>query len=256
MSELDDAAVAVGNLGEALDQNMEDLPRSEVVGLAVVNSDYLQSWEQQPGEPDGHFSSFLHYRDQGVGRQIRITVLHNKPDARPDDSFLYKVSRRYEWKIRAVAWDEDQERQYQLARSEAIREMVVRHEVDIEDAIEALMIPIKALGVAMESDEDFVSNLSKTDAKKLISLANQSARTIPSLMNAERLARDMPTEIVGGTIDHRHIVTVERDRIGEILEVLGRAGQLDDGSRNLGVGEIVDAEVVDVYPVSADGDDD
>jgi len=267
MSTIDDAAKAVEHLGDTIDQGMEDLSRSDV-DLAVVDSEYRQPWDQQDGESNIHYAQFVHYRDQGLGRTVAATHRHfnGKPKHAPGSetkkrphgkltAISYATPKKYEWEQRASSFDMDQERQYQLARSEAIREMVVRHEVDIEEAIGALMIPIKALSTAMEEDEEFIASLSRTDAKKLISLANQSARTIPSLMSAERLARDMPTEIVGGTIDHRHVVAVERDQIGEILEVLGRAGVLDDGDRSLGTGEIVDAEVVDVYPIPAEDND-
>ena len=74
-------------------------------------------------------------------------------------------------------------------------------------------------------------------------------------MSAERLARGMPTEIVGGTVEHQLVSTVDRDQIGEILAVLAAAGALNVGGGSLGTGEIVDAEVVEVYPVPADGDD-
>ncbi len=254
MSELDDAVEVIGNLAVALEQGPEDLPRSDVADIAVVESEYREPWDQIDGEADINYSMFLHYRDQGMGRVIVDTARHfHKSDNR--NSFVYRASVRNRWQERAGLWDEDQERQYQLARSQSIREMVDRHEAEIVEAIEALMTPIRVVNKLIENDENFVDSLSKSDAKKLISMANQAARTIPSLMNAERLARGMPTEIVGGTIDHKHIVAVERDQIGEILEVLGRAGVLDDGDRSLGTGEIVDAEVVDVYPIPAEDND-
>ena len=170
-------------------------------------------------------------------------------------NWLYQLSTKHRWKDRAYQWDQHEEAQYQLARSEAIRKMVDRHERDVSDAIEGLMTPIRALQLRIESDPDFLGNLSQASAAKLVDMANKASRTIPSLMSAERLARGMPTEIVGGTVEHQLVSTVDRDQIGEILEVLERAGALNVGRGSLGTGEIVDAEVVDVYPVSADGDD-
>ena len=62
-------------------------------------------------------------------------------------------------------------------------------------------------------------------------------------------------EVVGGKIDHQHVVAVERNQIGEVLEILGRAGVLADGGGGFGADEIIDAEVVDVHPVPAETDD-
>ena len=264
MSKIDDAAEVVENLTAALEQGPEELAREDVK-LVAVPAEYQEPWDKRNNEKDLDYAKFLHYRDQGPGRTIIATHIHfhgerelsptsRYPEGTPRN-ISYEVSKKGEWKTRASLWDDDQERQYQLARSQAIREMVGRHEDQVERAIDSLMVPIEALSLAIETDPDFMSNLSKQDARKLISISNQAARTIPSLMSAERLARGMPTEIVGGTIDHNHHVTVERDRIGEILEVLAGAGQLDDGSRSLGSGEIVDAEVVDVYPVPPEDND-
>jgi hypothetical protein len=74
-------------------------------------------------------------------------------------------------------------------------------------------------------------------------------------MAAERLSRGMPTEIVGGVVEHQHIVSVERDQIGAVLEVLGQAGVLNVGTPGSESGNIVDAEVVEVHSVPAEGDD-
>lgn len=267
MSELDDAVEVIGDLAAALEQGADDLSRTDVA-LPAPPAEYRQPWDRQDGESDTHYVQFLHYRDQGMGRTVAAThrQFHKEPKHSPgsetkdrpsgrQQGISHAVTKKYDWKSRAALWDEDQERQYQLARSQAMREMVNRHESDIVDAIDALMVPVRVVNRLIEADDGFVESLSRTDAKKLISMANQAARTIPSLMNAERLARGMPTEIVGGTIDHRHVVSVERNRIGEVLEILGRAGVLDVGDRNLGVGEIVDAEVVDVHPVPSDTDD-
>jgi hypothetical protein len=133
--------------------------------------------------------------------------------------------------------------------------MVARHQAQIETALDGLMAPIAALNTRMAKDADFLENLSQTSAKKLITLANSSARIMPSLMAAERLAHDMPTEMVGGTVEHQHTLKVERDHIGDVLEVLDRAGVLNGRGNGFGIGEVVDAEVVDVHSLPAESDD-
>ena len=116
------------------------------------------------------------------------------------------------------------------------------------------MAPIRALNHRIESDPDFIASLSKSSAAKLIGMSNSAARTIPNLMSAERLARGMPTAVVGGTVDVNHVVRIERDHIGEVLDVLAGAGVLDGRGHRLGAGEILDAEVVDDDPVPAESD--
>lgn len=261
MSKVTEAAEAVEHLDEAVSRGIEHIPRENVDLSVIPPAEYRQPWDRQEGESEYLYSQFLYYRDLGPGRTVAATHKHfngetkkvksGKSAGSKQQGISYATSKKFNWKARALSWDNDQERQYQLARSEAIRDMVARHEEQVVEAIDALMVPVKALNEAMQ-DEDFVHSLSKTDAKKLVQMANQSARTIPSLMSAERLARGMPTEIVGGTIDHNHVVTIERDQIGEILEVLAGAGVLDVGDPDFETGEIVDAEVVDVHSVPAD----
>ena len=251
------AADAVDTLNVALEQDLEHVGRDDLVIPDLPPAEYRQPWDRQEGESDEHYKQFRYYLDQGLARKVkdvaeRFGLFH---DQKRRVSSAYRTSSKREWKRRASLWDTEQERLYQLARSEAIRDMVHRHEGQIEKAIDGLMAPIAARNHAMETDGEFVAELSKTDKRKLISLANQAARTIPSLMSAERLARGMPTEIVDGVIEHEHIVSVERNQIGEVLEILAGAGRLDAGGDSFGTGEIVDAEVVDVHPVSAETDE-
>ncbi len=263
MSEIGDVAVAVKDLNDALEQDLETVDRDELNSSLVAQPDeYLSPWDRQPNETDYMWDLFTHFRESGLQRSLVKTTryvvdkgLRNRTKTTKKSFTVRDYSVKHKWQSRCLAYDKEQERLYQLARSEAIREMVERHEGVIEAAITGLMTPINALNRAMEDDAEFISNLSKTDAKKLIDLSNRAARTIPSLMAAERLARGMPTEIVGGVVEHQVVVSVERNQIGEVLAALGEAGVIDVGIPGGDAGEIVDAEVVDVYPVSAEGDD-
>ncbi len=266
MSEIGDVAVAVKDLNDALEQDLEIVDRDELNSSLVTQPNtqpngYLNPWDRQPNETDYMWDLFTHFRESGLQRSLVKTTryvvdkgLRNRTKTKKGSFTVREYSMKHKWQVRCLAYDKEQERLYQLARSEAIREMVDRHEGVIENAIAGLMAPIDALNRAMEDDE-FIGKLSETEAKKLIDLSNRAARTIPSLMAAERLARGMPTEIVGGVVEHQVIVSVERNQIGAVLEALGQAGVLDVGIPGGGAGEIVDAEVVDVHPVSAEGDD-
>ena len=131
--------------------------------------------------------------------------------------------------------------------------MAERHEEKIGEAIDAIVVPFEALTTALK-DDDFLAQLVNMKPARLIDITNRAARALPSLMSAERLARGEATEIVAGTIEVNHNVTIERDQIAEILEVLDAAGALPVGLSDSEFVEIDDAEVVDVYPVSADSD--
>ena len=267
MNELDDAAKAVNRLDAAVNQGLEPIPRESVeipdekAELALVDPEFRQPWDRIEGESDYEYEMFVRYRDMGLGRTV-MSVFRSVVDERTNNrggrrtqNRLYTASTKYRWKDRAYQWDQYEEMQYQLARSESMRSMVSRHEEARVDAIDSLMTPVKALQRRMDDDPDFLDNLSKASAAKLIDMANKASRTIPSLMNAERLARGMPTEVVGGTVEHQLVTTVDRDQIGEILEVLDQAGVLNVGGGDLDTGEVVDAEVVEFHPLPADGDD-
>lgn len=260
MNELDDVAEAVDRLEAAVERGIEPIERNSVE-LALVDVDYRQPWDRAEQETGYEYQMFLVFRDLGMRRTTKgaweAFVSEHVADGEKSPSLnkLYQISNKNRWKERAFQWDQNEEAQYQLARSEAIRDMANRHERDITDAIDGLMTPIRALQHRIENDPDFIGDLSQASAAKLVDMANKASRTIPSLMSAERLARGMPTEIVGGTVEHQLVTEVDRDQIGEILEILDRAGALNVGGGDIVSGEIVDAEVVDVHSLPADGDD-
>lgn len=269
---IDDAAKAVDTLTDALEQTIEPLPRSDVplddvdeTAIALLDnpdSEYRQPWDQLEGESSYHYQLFCAFRDLGLSRALKDVeeyVYTNIDDFKtkrvPAYPMINKTSNRHDWKDRARSWDRHQEHAYQVARAQSIRAMVTRHEESIEEAITGLMMPIRALTFRMENDPDFISTLSGKSVDKLISMANRSARTIPSLMQAERLARGMPTEIVSGTIEHEHTVAVEKDQIGDILAILGAAGVIPDASPVIDIAEVVDTSMVEIHSVSGEGDE-
>jgi len=276
MSEIEDMTDAAKALDESLAAELEPIPTSDLV-VAESDTGYQQPWDRLPAETDYAWELFTHFRDTGVRRNFHITAVwahdnglgkHEKKTLTKYRQVITKYRERHRWSDRVFSYDKEQDRLYQMARSEAIREMAIRHEGQIEKAINGLMVPIDALTVAMSDNDEFMADLTNMDKKKLISLANLAARTIPSLMAAERLSRTipslmaaerlsrgMPTEIVTGVVEHQHVVSVERDQIGNVLEVLGQAGVLDVGYSDSGTGDIVDAEVVEVHSVPAESDD-
>jgi hypothetical protein len=202
------------------------------------------------------YELFLEFRDQGRSRTVLDGwkwYADNGGEAKKNSYYVY--AKTFDWRDRAKLWDQYEEAQYQLARAERRRDMAERHEGKLEEAIVALVVPIDALNKRIENDDDFMAELSTTSASKLIDMANRAARALPSIMTAERLARGEATEIVVGQIDVTHSIVIERDQVAEILGVLDAAGAFLDGSAVDESLEIVDAEVVDVYPVPADDND-
>jgi len=270
MSEIEDMTDAAKALDESLTAELEDIPASNIAVVAP-DTGYRQRWDRLDVETNDAWNLFVHYRDSGIKRSFQATAVwafenelgrnQNQVGRKPLDTLdqyrgvIRNYRDKHKWNDRVFSYDKEQDRLYQMARSEAIREMAIRHEGQIEKAINGLMVPIDALTVAMSDNDEFMADLTNMDKKKLISLANLAARTIPSLMAAERLSRGMPTEIVTGVVEHQHVVSVERDQIGNVLEVLGQAGVLDVGYSDSGTGDIVDAEVVEVHSVPAESDD-
>ena len=254
---------AVETLNAALDQEREHIDRTDVDEFLSDGDDdndtaYQKPWDQILGETVLEYELFSLYRDSGPGRsasQVASYITQNPAviasSVAPKTSRLRRLSQKNNWVSRATSWDRAEDEKYQIARSQAMRAMVARHEGVLSDAIDSLMVPIDALNKRIEDEPDFISTLSQTSVTKLISMAASSAKAIPNLMTAERLARGMPTEIVSGTIEHQHI-DVSRDQIGALLGILDKAGVLNVGSGDPGNSEIVDATVVEVHSLPAD----
>ncbi len=255
-AELEQADAATRDLMDAAEQGFEDTPRTDIA-VPDASGDYRTPWDQQVEESDFFYGLFLQFRDQGLGRSIVAGWRWYRAEelGRANEKSYYEYAKAYDWRERARLWDQYEEAQYQLARGIARREMAERHEEKIGQAIDAIVIPFEALTTAMK-DEAFLDELATMKPAKLIEVTNRAARALPSLMSAERLARGEATAIVAGTIEVNHQVTIGRDQIAEIIGVLEEAGALPLGLSDSELVEIDDAEVVDVYPVSADSDGD
>ncbi len=255
-TELEQADAATRDLMDAAKQGFEDTPRTDIA-IPDASCDYRTPWYQQGEESDFFHALFLQFRDQGLGRSVVAGWRWYRAEklGRANEKSYYEYAKAYDWRERARLWDQYEEAQYQLARGIARREMAERHEEKIGEAIDAIVVPFEALTTALK-DDAFLLQLVNMKPARLIDITNRAARALPSLMSAERLARGEATEIVAGTIEVNHNVTIERDQIAEILGVLEEAGALPVGLPDSEFVEIDDAEVVDVYSVSTDSDSD
>lgn len=150
-------------------------------------------WERQPGESAKAFRALAIYRDLGDTRSLRraAEALQQHP------ATLREWSRRHNWQLRIQAWDTEQDRIRQAAALEAVQAMARKHANQAGLAQEALMVPIRVVAEKLAAGgadglREWVEGLSHEEA---LELAAASARLLPSLQQAERLARGEPTEI-------------------------------------------------------------
>jgi len=196
------------------------------VDLANLSTAFREPWERYPDETDLAWNAFRTYRDLGLSRTYMMVAR----DHGYSISSINLWSKRFEWAMRAQAWDTAEDRVYQLARLEAVKAMAERHGTIIVEALEAMSIPFQALKLKLEVDPNTLEDLSERDTVKLLDTASKMARNMPGLMSAERLARGMPTEIVDiqGEITHTH--EMKPSAIGEILAALKSTGAFELGT--------------------------
>jgi hypothetical protein len=150
-------------------------------------------WERQPGETPKAWRAFTIYRDLGDQRTLQRTA-----DAlRQHVATIRDWSRRNGWVLRSQAWDTEQDRIRQAAAFAEIQTMAKKHANQAGLAQETLMIPIRVVAEKLAAGgadglREWVEGLSHSDA---LELSLQSAKALPVLQQAERLARGEPTEI-------------------------------------------------------------
>jgi hypothetical protein len=95
-------------------------------------------WERLDGESPKAYAAFRMYRDDGVER----TVQGVRERARVSERTINSWSSRFDWKRRALAWDDECARVEDDSRLENIREMYDLHrrvgKVAITKALQAL----------------------------------------------------------------------------------------------------------------------
>jgi hypothetical protein len=201
----------------------------------------LAPWDRQPGESSRNYEKFCLYRNMGPGRSVQ--ALRN--DGIPIGA---SIPTRDQWDSRAVLWDDYEER---VRRNEIIKEtraMARKQATQASDMAEALMAPVVALQARLEKDpEDTMTELAGMDIGKLLEKVQASARVLQPIMNAERLARGLPTEITEGRKEHVHTIDYgDKERLEQILEALEESDLLSLVIGARASGEVVDAEVVEM----------
>lgn len=189
-----------------------------------------EPWGLMDGESSHEYQYFAHYRAQGLGRVKNRVATHFEVSP----AAIYRVAEKNDWDNRCRAWDVYREQIYTAERIEETRDMAKVHANIARKGIIALASAWEHLVGRMEADPElWKAELEEIPTKQLIVLAQRSAQVLPNLMNAERLSRGMPTELISthSTVDQR--ITVQTtDELALILGGLfGALGgrQNDDG---------------------------
>lgn len=219
----------------------------EMMGL-----DDPEPWDRQLSETSEEYLAFVTYRNMGPKRTFAQTARELTLSA----GHINKLASNHSWTERVTAWDYYQEKIFQAELSEYARQMARRQLEMVDRSMRALQAPVNALLNRMEAEPEVVmSEFSLVDLTKLMKMVQDSAKVLPSLMSAERLATNQPTNIT----EHTEIQNVnygDAERIGEVLDVLRSTGVLASLLGEGEVGEIIDAEVVEMDDGGADAEAD
>jgi hypothetical protein len=203
-----------------------------------------EPWGIMEGETDRQYQLFSYYRSLGLARTKGEVVKH----FRISTNHIYKTAKENDWDARCRAWDMTRERLYTLELMEETREMAKAHGNIARKGVLALASVFEALVSRMEEDpERWADELAEMSTKQMMLIAQRSAQVIPNLMNAERLSRGMPTELVAthATADVNVNVQTTDDLAAILSGLFGAIGPGRNGDGSEGSAEIVDAVVVD-----------
>lgn len=195
------------------------------------------------GETDREYQLFSYYRSLGLGR-VKSEVSKHFEVASP---YIYRVAKENDWDGRVRAWDIFRERIYSAELIEETREMAKVQASIARKGLMALGSAFEELVTRMENPEVWQEELAEIPTKQLMMIAQRSAQVIPNLMNAERLSRGMPTEIVSThtTVDHNVNVQTTDDLaliLAGLFGAIGPGREYVDGTPTQ---DVVDAVVID-----------
>lgn len=205
-----------------------------------------EPWGRRSDESDRHYLYFTTYRNLGLTRDYKTVA--NRYNV--SKGYLMDLQKQFNWADRVLAWDLLREQVYTKEMLQGVRDMAAEHVRIAKEGLGAMAAAFAAITRRQRKDPAaFDAELDNIPIKSLITIAQRSAQVVPSLMAAERLARNMPTELVAVQVDQK--VTVSVDDLTKIVSGLASAlpPRSDNGS------EYVDAEVVDDEPGATGGDE-
>ncbi len=201
-------------------------------------------WDKLPHESMKAYRAFCAYRDAGRKRSINYLRGQGLPVASV-------WVQEYKWTLRTRIFDEYTLANEQIEQHKLNREMKVKHAEQAAKALDGLMAPFIEFQRRSEQEpERLKEDMALMDGKKLLSTMQASARVLQPIMSAERLARDMPTEMVETHVQGQITVQDSPEALADVLGVLAETGVL---ASLVGAGPVID--VVDTSDEQMGEDD-
>jgi hypothetical protein len=97
-------------------------------------------------------------------------------------------SRKYQWVERAAAWDRIVDQRLREKQLDEIERMAKRQAQEAQVLSQVLMAPVVAFATGLK-DPNRVRTLENPDMNKLLEMSFESAKAVPRVHKAERLAR-------------------------------------------------------------------
>ncbi len=252
-----DAAIELDVLDDALVAPDQEKSADELFWLDPIDAHGVtQPWAQHEDESTKAYALFQFYLSLPRARRSFVAV--NKHYGL--DQQAYKYAAKHEWPERTLAWDLERDRLYQIEVIEEMQEMGRRHGRKLDQAIEAITLPLVVLAEEIKRNPEGVKDeLRGKSLTQQLNMAVKSARGLPNLMAAERLARGLPTEITAnihsGKIEHVH--TPNLSEVADILQGLHDAGAIEFvGGPVIDVGEEAATEIEPISRNDADDETD
>jgi hypothetical protein len=173
-------------------------------------------WERLPGETDKAFKAFCVYRDLRQNRSF--SALLDRLGKKSKTQFAV-WSRKNNWQVRVRAFDDDEDRKNRIKQQESIQKMNERQAQQAETFQRIVFLPVTAFSERLKKDKDnkmpAIEDLNKLTTVELIDLIIQVSRSYGNLVNIERIARGVPTEI--GRNENTILLQPQKDKFGEIV---------------------------------------
>ena len=199
-------------------------------------------WEPLPHETTKSWSAFMAYRDAGHKRSVnyvRGTGIKVASNWQQD----------YKWTLRARLYDEYVQSKEIIETHKLNKQVRQRHADQAAKALDGLMAPfIEYQRRIEEKPGQLAIEMEAMDAKKLMSTMQASARVLQPLMSAERLAQDLPTELIETHVQGQVTVQDSPEALINVLSILEETGV---GAALFGTREaiaVIDAEDESVDP--------
>jgi hypothetical protein len=132
------------------------------------------------------------YRDAGLDRSLEAVgrKLHKSV------TLLGRWSSRHEWVARAAAWDEEQDRVRRARALAEVARLAERHAREAQALQVAALAAVRAALKRLLPGGDLKAALAEMEPAELLRLIPGLARVWADAVEAERLARGIPTDYV------------------------------------------------------------